>query len=168
MGFTYSRLEEGSNISQFDCGEEALNLFLKTHAAIFQKRHFGITVIIYESQDPKCIVRAYYTLCPAQIERGRLPEKFMKGPQPNPLPAFRLCRLAVDKSYQGKKLGEAVLMHALKRCHELAMTIGGTAVIVDAKNEKAAQFYMRYGFKTLLSLPSSLIITMKEISKIIA
>lgn len=167
MGFTYSTLEEGSNVSQFDCGEEALNLFLKNHAALFQKRHFGVTMVIYEAQDPECIVRAYYTLCPAQVERSHLPDKLINGPQPNPLPAFRLCRLAVDINYQGKKLGEAVLIHALKRCHELAQMIGGTAVIVDAKHEKAAQFYIRYGFKKLPSLPSSLILTIKEISKIL-
>lgn len=165
MQLDFSILDQHSNIHEFDCGESELNDFLKSFALLFQNRRFGVTMVFFCREDDSKKVVAYYTLCPTSIQRADLPEKFLTGPRPNPIPGFRLCRLAVDKSQQGKKIGSLIFVHALKKCSDQANLIGGCAVLIDAKNEKAKAFYEHYGFISLPHNPLVLIQSMKYIDK---
>lgn len=160
----FELLKEGTITSNFDCGEPELNSFLANFALLFQKRYFGVTIICFEDTSKNKIV-GYYTLCPASVQRDSLSEKIFTGPRPNPIPGFRLCRLAIDKRYQGKGWGKLLFVHALKKCLDQASQIGGSVVIIDAKHEKAKQFYQRYGFITLANSPLVLIQTIKFIQK---
>jgi len=54
--------------------------------------------------------------------------------------------LARDKKYQGINLGETLLLDALKRCYDSSSTIGSIAVIVDPIDQKATNFFLKYGF----------------------
>ena len=107
----------------------------------------------------------YYTLCPACIERKDLPEKFLTGPRPNPLPAFRICRLAIDNQYQGKGYGKVLFVHALKKCLDQAQQIGGSVIIIDAKHEQAKRFYEQFGFISLPENKMMLIQTIKYVER---
>ena len=60
-----------------------------------------------------------------------------------------LGRLAIDKNYQKQGLGDLLLMDALYRCSISAKQVASLAVVVDAIDEKAEDFYQRYGFETL-------------------
>lgn len=157
MHLHFSLLDETSAISKFSCGEEELDLFLKSSALLFRRRHFGVTIIC---SDAAGTVIGYYTLCPACIQRERLPEKFLTGPRPNPIPAFRICRLAISKHYQGKGYGKMLFVHALKKCWDQAKQIGGSIVIIDAKKEHTREFYQRFGF---ISLPENSLILVQTI-----
>lgn len=159
----FSILEESTDINKFDCGEEELNLFLKKFAFLFQSRHFGVTMTCTREMDQKLI--GYYTVCPASIQRESFPEKFMTGPRPNPIPAFRLCRLAVDKKYQNQGYGQILFIHALQKCLDQSKQIGGSVMIIDAKHARAKQFYEHYGFIALPSNPFVLFQTMKYIER---
>ena len=55
-------------------------------------------------------------------------------------------RLAVDEAFQGNQVGMYLLMDALKRSYQISEQIGIVAVIVDAINKKAGNFYKRYDF----------------------
>lgn len=142
----FCSLNESHSDTDFDCGNEDLNSFLQNFALIFQKRHFGITIVGVSQENT---IVGYYTLCPASIQRESLPAKLFKGPQPNPIPAFRLCRLAVSKKYQGQGYGKILLIHALKKCIVQSRQIGGSAILVDAKHNQAKQFYIKFGFVPL-------------------
>jgi len=168
MQLDFELLHEKSLIESFDCGELELNSFLQDKARLFQQRNFGVTVTFFEKNNPIKRVIAFYTLCPASILQNLLPEKFLTGPKPNPIPAFRICRLAVDKNYQGKGVGAAILVHALKKCLEQAAYIGGSVVIIDAKHEKAKSFYERFGFISIPDNPLILIQLIKQIHRNIA
>ena len=80
-----------------------------------------------------------------------------------PIPVVHLGRLAVDMRYQGKGLGEFLLMDALRRTQLVSEQIGVYAVEVRAIDEAARQFYLKYGFTELkddklhLYLPISVI-----------
>lgn len=163
MKLDFSVLNPESNILDFDCGIEELNAFLKDYAMIYQNRRFGATLVFFDKKDPQSTVIGFYTLAPAQIDRKLLPDKLISGPRPNPIPAFRLCRLAVDRRYQGKRIGEAILIHCFKKCIEESKQVGGSVVIVDAKNEQSRAFYERFGFTSLLSDPFCLVMSMKNI-----
>ena len=158
MPLHFALLNETLDVKEFDCKEEELNLFLKNLALLFQRRHFGVTVIC---SDEAGAIIGFYTLCPACIQKEILPEKFLTGPKPNPLPAFRLCRLAIDKHYQGKGYGKVLLVHALKKGLSQARQIGGSLIIIDAKHEQARQFYEHFGFISLPEHPLVLVQTIK-------
>ncbi len=71
---------------------------------------------------------------------------------------FRLGRLAVDKSVQGRGLGGALLLRAAHRCIRVAEDVGGVALLIDAKNDRAARWYESYGGLRLVNAPLSLIL----------
>jgi GNAT superfamily N-acetyltransferase len=165
LSLEFTTMSSSSNISNFDCGSSQLNDFLKRLSLVYQNRRFGLTILCHRTDDPEQRAIAYYTIAPAQIFRDEIPEKFITGPRPNPIPAFRLCRLAVDKSSQGKGVGEITLFNALKKCHEGAAIFGGALIIVDAKDEIAKSFYLQYGFQTLPTNPLCLVMNLKNIGK---
>jgi len=100
-------------------------------------------------------VAAYYTLSAASIplldlsldERKRLPR------YPT-LPAVRIGRLAVDQRFQRRGLGELMLVNAVHRTIQDAAA--AFALLVDAKNDRAAAFYRRYGFRPIVDKPRTL------------
>lgn len=55
---------------------------------------------------------------------------------------FQISQMAVDPSWQGKKLGSTVMMALLKKAEDL----GATSVILDARSS-AIGFYQRFGFQ---------------------
>lgn len=150
----------------FDCGVIELNTFLKNYALLYLSRRFGITVLCHLDEGPKRII-GFYTIAPAHISLNELPNTFLKGPKPNPIPAFRLCRLAVDLVYQGQGIGQVILFDAFKRCLAGSSFFGGAVLIVDAKDERIALFYRQYGFVPLPNHPLCLILNLKHIAKYI-
>ena len=74
-----------------------------------------------------------------------------------------LGRLAVDKPYQGKGLGELLLVDALTRAQRIYAKAGGIGLFVNAIDEQAAAYYQRFGFDAspdnplLLFLPARVV-----------
>jgi len=92
-------------------------------------------------------VIGYYTLSSYTINPGELPDEVArKLPRYPNLPATLIGRLAVDAQYHGKGFGGELLLDALKRCFATTSEVGSLAVVVEAENEKAIQFYQSYGF----------------------
>ena len=83
------------------------------------------------------------------------------------LPVTLLGRLAVDGSAKGRGLGEHLLLDALQRSLAQSNQIAAAAVVVDAKDEAAANFYARYGFLPLQSAPGRLFIPMATVATLL-
>ena len=91
-------------------------------------------------------VNGYYSLTATSISLELLPDNIAKKlPRYPSLPATLLARLAIDKQYQGKKLGK-IIFDALEKFLEASKKIGSTAVTVDAINDSAIFFYENHGF----------------------
>jgi len=141
----------------FDCGEADLNLYLQKFA---RQNH--------ESGGAKCFVAApvdaptrvfgFYTLSPASLDYARTPALAKKGLARYDVPVFRLGRLAVDNIVQGRGLGGALLLRAAHRCLRVAEDVGGVALLIDAKNDRAARWYQGYGALALEDAPLSLVL----------
>ena len=89
------------------------------------------------------------------MSRNGIPENLLKKLPPayDNLPVTLLGRLAVDKAFQGQGLGCLLLIDALKRSYNTAVSsVGSIAVVVDPIDEKARNFYLKYGF---IDLPDS-------------
>ena len=100
----------------------------------------------------------FYTLCPASLLYARVPEIIRKGLARHDVPVFRLGRLAVYSAVQGKGLGGQLLLAAGRRCLLAAAEVGGVAMLIDAKNERAAQWYASYGAMPLADAPLTLLL----------
>jgi len=77
-------------------------------------------------------------------------------------------RLAVDLSMQGQGLGGDLLLAAGERALAVAAQVGGVALAIDAKDERAARWYQRFGACALLDDPCKLILPLPSIIDAIA
>jgi len=84
------------------------------------------------------------------------------------VPVFRLGRLAVDRSVQGRGLGGKLLLAAGERALLVAEQVGGVALMIDAKNARAAAWYASFGAVPLDDTPLTLLLPMKTIEAAIA
>lgn len=89
-------------------------------------------------------VIGYYGLAPTGVLPATLPRSIRTG-QP-PVPCLLLGQLAADQNYRGRGIGSGLLQHALQRCVTAARLIGGRALIVNAVDGEAADFWRRWGF----------------------
>lgn len=146
----------------FDCGEEALNEFLRRHARKSHELGSAKTFLAIDDADNKTIL-GFYSLSPASVHYARTPEIVRRGLARHDVPGFRLARLAVDRSLQGRGLGGQLLLAAGRRCLLAAAEVGGVVLVIDAKNEKVARWYASYSAVPLLDAPLSLLLPLATI-----
>ena len=136
----------------FDCGETELNAFIQTKAAKHMDVGIGITMLL-PATDPlpngKYPICAFYTVAPSSIKRDLLPQTFAKKLPHYPVPVFLLAQMAVNLEYQGQGLGKITLIKALEYLWEINSHMRAFAVVVGCLNNKAEQFYTKYGFEVL-------------------
>jgi len=141
----------------FDCGDGDLNVYLQRYA---RQNHEsgGAKCFIAVPTDTPGRVLGFYTLSPGSLEYSRTPALVKKGLARYDVPIFRLGRLAVDQTVQGRGLGGALLLRAAARCIRVADEVGGVGLLIDAKNDRVAQWYAGYGALPLLDAPLSLVL----------
>jgi hypothetical protein len=149
--------------ASFDCGEPALNDFLKTHARQAHERGASKTFVATPLAEPKT-VWGFYNLSPASLEFDHAPEIVRRAPGRYDVPGFRLGRLATAIGVQGSGLGGLLLLCAARRCIAAAEHVGGTVLFIDAKSERAAQWYERYGAVRLVDTPRSLVVALATLN----
>ena len=134
-----------------------LNIYLQRYA---RQNHDsgGAKCFVAVPVDTPALVLGFYTLSPGSLEYSRTPALVKKGLARYDVPVFRLGRLAVDQKVQGRGLGGALLLRAAARCICVADEIGGVGLLIDAKNDQAAQWYAGYGALALLDAPLSLVL----------
>lgn len=130
-------------VVDFDCGIEELNRYLRKHAFQAQSGDGARTYVSFSGGQ----IAGYYTLAYGSVEFETAPVRVTKGLARHPVPVMLLARLAVDKSFFAKGLGTELLRDALLRTLAAAAIAGLRAVIVDAKNEAAKEFYLKFNFE---------------------
>jgi GNAT superfamily N-acetyltransferase len=150
----------------FDCGEPALNEYLERFARQNNESGGAKTLVAVGPDDPTTIL-GYYSLCPASLEYARTPELVRRGLGRYDVPVFRLGRLAVDRSLQGRGLGGQLLLSAGARCCRVASQVGGVALLIDAKNERSAAWYASYGAVALPDTPLSLLLPLTVLENVL-
>ena len=151
----------------FDCGDTDLNEFLQRHAQKSHQKGGAKTFLVIDDADGSKIL-GFYSLSPASIAYERTPEVVKRGLARHEVPVFRLGRLAVDRSVQGQGVGGQLLLAAGRRGLYVAAQAGGVALLIDAKNERVAQWYASYGAVPLLDAPLSLLSPFRTIHSALA
>ena len=152
------------DVSEFSCGKASLDRWLKTRALSNQEKGFTAVLVVHESYR----VVGYYGLAPTAILPSTLPRSIRTGQPPNPVPCLLLGQLATDQNWIGKGVGTGLLKHALQRCVTAAALIGGRALIVNAVDIEAADFWKRRGFIASKDDPQILFRSITEIAASIA
>jgi GNAT superfamily N-acetyltransferase len=143
----------------FDGGDAALNDFLQHYAR--QSHEFGgaKTFLAIDDADNKSIL-GFYSLAPGALAYADTPETVRRGLARHDVPGFRLARLAIDLRWQGRGLGGQLLAAAALRCLRAATEVGGVVLIIDAKSDRAARWYTKYGALSLTSKPLTLVMSL--------
>lgn len=146
------------NRKRFDCGDADLNNFLIKYARQAHESGAAKTYVAVESSNNETII-GFYTLTPAQIEFSLVPATARpSGGGRHPIGGFRLGRLAVGKSAQGNGLGGELLIAAARRCIQVSAQVGGSLLLIDAKNQRVADWYKSYGALEIPNGPLSLVL----------
>jgi GNAT superfamily N-acetyltransferase len=153
--------------NSFDCGSPALNEYLDRYARQNHESGGAKTFVAVSPAIPARVM-GFYSISPGSIAFARMPVKLTKKLGRYEVPVFRLGRLAIDRSVQGQGLGGDLLLAAGERTLAVAAEVGGVALAIDAKDEKAAKWYERFGALALLDDPLKLVLPLGVIADAIA
>ena len=158
------RIRKDHERASFDCGIEELNVFLSKYAR--QSEEFGLARTFVAIRPGETKVLGYYTVRNGETEVQNLrPEETKRFPR-YPVPVVHLARLAVDRTAQGQRLGERLLLDAVERALAVSRSVAAYAVEVVAINDAAKRFYLKYGFRELLDDKLHLYLSMKTIARL--
>jgi predicted N-acetyltransferase YhbS len=158
-------LTSDHNTVNFNCEVSALNLFLQKYALTNNQNNSVKTFVATNNENQ---VIGYYSLVAASVEHLQVPPRIKKGLGKYPIPVILIARLAVDINYQKIGLGKGLLKDALLRCLSVQSQIGVRAILVHAKDEKAKQFYQKFGFESSPIDEYHLYLLIKDIQKMLS
>ncbi len=166
MALTIEPLDSRKHLrSHFCCGKDSLDNYIRKQASQDIKKKVATVFVSIDDADDKAEVLAYYTLSVYTVEVTSLDDAFAKSlPRYPLLPATLIGRLAVDRLHKEKKLGKLMLIDALFKCLEVSNQVASLAVIAEALDEEAVNFYLKYGFQKFNYSPFKLYIPMKSIA----
>lgn len=142
----------------FDCGQADLNNFFAKHARQAHESGASKTYVAVDASDGATVL-GFYTLSPAQVDFSLAPEVARPaGGGRHPIGGFRLGRLAVSTSVQGQGLGGELLIAAARRCIQVSAQVGGSLLLIDAKDQRAANWYKSYGALEIPKAPLCLVL----------
>ncbi len=155
------KLAASDSVDDFDCGDEALNQFLKRYALINQKTNSAQTYASCSGSQ----VAGFYSLAVGSVHPDEASARLIKGLARHPVPVMILARLAVDLSSQNQGLGRALLKDALLRTAHAADIAGIRSVLVHAKDEDARSWYESWGFEQSPTDPFHLFLLIKDLKR---
>ena len=156
-------LDATHDVSSFDCGKAPLDRFLKRFALVNQRADSARTYVACRGST----VLAYYSLAVGAVEHRAAPFRVGKGLARHSVPVVLLARLAVDRTEQGRGLGQALLADALLRTRAVADIAGVRALLVHAKDDDARAWYERLEFEPSPTDSHHLFLLMKDLRAIL-
>jgi GNAT superfamily N-acetyltransferase len=150
--FRVAPLDAAHDRTAFSSGSEPLDRYFQQQVTQDVRRRVTACFVALTSEQR---IAGYYTLAAASILLNDLPSSIGKKLPRYPLvPAVRMGRLAVDQNFKKLGLGGALLADAMSRAAHAE--IAAYAMVVDAKDKKAAAFYQHHGFIPLPNSPLTL------------
>lgn len=136
------KLNKKHKTKSFDCGYEHLNEYLKKYAFQNQKKNISNTFVTEKDN----VIAGYYTLTFGSVAKLDLPQQKQQRLPNYPIPVMIIGRLAVDKKEQGNGVGKALLKDAILRTLQASEIADIKAIMVQAKDKAAKDFYLKYDF----------------------
>lgn len=131
------------NRKDFKCRKKLLTQYLHRYARQNDVNNIAKTFVAVDDENK---VLGYYSLSTSSIEFEDLPEEFAKRLPHYPIPAALIAKLAVDSDIGGQGLGSRLLIEALQNILVVSEEMAIKVVLVDAIDEEAKGYYLRFGF----------------------
>lgn len=147
---------------RFDCGVEALNRYVREIANQDTKRNLTRVYVLAESSR----IIGYCSISAHMVSCANMPSSHAFGGYDG-LPFLLLGRLAVDKEYQKRGYGDALIAHAFAITRDVAERVGVIGMVVDAKDENAASYYEKFGFHRLTSTKQRLMLPLSAMKGLV-
>ena len=151
-------LTENHSIKPFDCEDDDLNEFLFQEAIPYRKEKLATTFVVENNER----TLGYYSLLndSLQLKEEMFTSKsqfrkFLRELVPYPkrhlktIPALKIGRLAIDKTFKGKGLGSVIMANIISKCIKMNEEQACRLITVDAYKQ-AVPFYQKMGFKFLI------------------
>lgn len=158
-----AKLAVEHELDEFESGSEALDRFLKLHALQSERAGVAQTYVAVLGRR----VVGYHTLVVGSVVYEGAPDRLKKGIARHPIPVVVLARLAVDATWQGRGLGSALVVDAMRRVLQAAEIAGVRAIAVHAKDDAAQRFYEHLGFEPFPGQPLTLYRLLKDVRAMI-
>jgi len=155
-------INETHEIELFDSGVVALDNWLKRRA---RGNHASGASRTYVACEQRRVV-AYYALAAGGVDIDTAPGRVRRN-MPDPVPVSVLGRLAIERTYQKRGLGRALMQDASKRVLQAADLIGIRGIVVHAISEDAKAFYLALGFDVSPLQPMTLMATLADLKALL-
>lgn len=152
-------LTNTADVSRFDCSAANLDDWLKRRAMANQASGASRTYVVVDADDEHRVV-GYYCLASGALAVVDAPGAIRRN-MPDPIPMAILGRLAVDRAWQGRGLGVALLQDAVLRAAQAAAILGVRGVLVHAISSEAKAFYECHGFQASPTQPMTLVLSIR-------
>ncbi|QAU35147.1 GNAT family N-acetyltransferase [Janthinobacterium sp. 17J80-10] len=162
MAHYVAPLDQTHDVKGFDCGTEKLNTWLQTIAGQHQSKGLSKTFVLVEDEAPTIIIGFYALAIRRMTPKEALPAELARK-LPSDIPGYTLARLAIATSAAGQGFGAELLIDAMRRAKQVSNQVGGSFLFVDAKDQRAADFYSHFGFVPLPDDPLTLVMPMSAI-----
>lgn len=150
--FKIQLLNPDHNLSNFDCGDEDLNEFLKNDALLEQKKKLNVTHIIFYKSE----IIGYFSLLTDKINVKDIKNSEIKANinlnlenKYKTIPAVKIGRLAIDKRYAKKGIGSFILNNLITTLNEISKKDIGFRLITVEGYAEAYHFYTTNNFVPL-------------------
>lgn len=151
MGLRIEPLAGHHDRSTFSCGQPELDDWFRRRASQDEKRNVAR---VFVAVDDELGVVGFYSLSSYTLALTDLPQEVAKKlPRYGAIPAALIGRLARDVRARGQGVGELLLADAVRRILGAGRSLAVFAIVVDAKDETAADFYRGFGFRPFPSRP---------------
>lgn len=137
-------LSREHNRQAFDCGETDVTRFLREKALQDQERDLSRTMVLIDENTSLTRILGYHTLLMMQVRQEEIPHdrpRITRG-----IPVILLGQIGIDLESQGKGFGDLLLMDAQARTCEISEKVGIRALMLDARNERLAEWYEKHDF----------------------
>lgn len=153
-------LADHHELAAFDSGVPVLDDWLRKRARANQASGASRSFVVCEGAR----VVAYYALASGALRLPEAPNRLRRN-MPDPIPVAVLGRLAIDRAYQGRGLGRALVSDAGVRLLQAAEIIGIRALMVHAISDDARAFYLAVGFTPSPVDPMTLMVTLSDLNE---
>jgi len=152
-------LARSHKVTDFNCGEPELDLYLKRFAFNNQRKEISRTYVTVRDEN----VVGYYTIAFGSVSPDDSADEIKAGLPKYDIPVMLLARLAVDNGEKANGLGRALLRDAMLRTVQAANIAGLRAFLVHAKHAAARRYYEQFGFINSPTNELHLMLSIKDI-----
>jgi GNAT superfamily N-acetyltransferase len=154
LGVAIEPLGKHHDRASFSCGQPDLDAWFRLRAGQDEKRNVAR---VFVAVDAELGVVGFYSLSSLSLSLTSLPAEIAhKLPRYDAVPAALIGRLARDLRVRGKGVGELLLADAIRRILGAGRSIAVFAIVVDAKDQPAVDFYQAFGFRAFPLQPKRL------------